>query len=91
MQIFATLTKVPETMFRSRQNDLVLEGYCLVIASSITPHALTAAPSTATAMPQWRSIIEQSLRSRTVSVQEAAARAMGRASQLKECSADVKR
>ncbi|KZV83442.1 ARM repeat-containing protein [Exidia glandulosa HHB12029] len=91
-EIFRTLSKVPENMFRSRQNDLVLEGYCLVIASSITPGALSAsATAKDAAMPQWRSVIEQSLRSRTESVQEAAARAMSRASQLKECSADVKR
>ncbi|EJD50758.1 ARM repeat-containing protein [Auricularia subglabra TFB-10046 SS5] len=90
-EIFSTLSRVPDHMFRSRQSDLVLEGYCLVISKSINAPALSSTPDKSRAMPQWRSVIEQTLRSRSPSVQESAALAMRRVSQLKECSADVKR
>ncbi|KAH7098995.1 ARM repeat-containing protein [Auriculariales sp. MPI-PUGE-AT-0066] len=88
-KIFSALHEVPTNMLRARLSDLVLEGYCLVISTSVSVEALSSSSTEGgSAMPAWRSAIEQALRSRTDSVQSAAAQAMRRVSQLKNCSAD---
>ncbi|KAH7061742.1 hypothetical protein BKA62DRAFT_779933 [Auriculariales sp. MPI-PUGE-AT-0066] len=77
--IFSALHEVPTNMLRARLSDLVLEGYCLVISTSVSVEALSSSSTEGgSAMPAWRSAIEQALRSRTDSVQSAAAQAMRR-------------
>ena len=90
-QIFKALDVVSPNMLRARLADLVLEGYCLVLSHCISAEALELSSAAGAAMSPWRSVVEQSLRSRTDSVQAAAAQAMHSISQLRDCNADVKR
>ena len=75
-------------MIQSARQELIAEAACQFIAAAIslpeTQHAQSA-------VPHWRQVVDSGLKSKSTSVQEAAAAALAAVSRLVDCSAVVDR
>ncbi|KAI0657425.1 TBCD protein [Cubamyces menziesii] len=87
-KVFAYLSLVPLSMIQSARQELIAEAACQFIAAAIslpeTQHAQSA-------VPHWRQVVDSGLKSKSTSVQEAAAAALAAVSRLVDCSAVVDR
>ncbi|TFK86795.1 ARM repeat-containing protein [Polyporus arcularius HHB13444] len=87
-KVFAALSNVPLTMIQSSRHDLVAAAACRLIASGVSLAEIQHSQTTA---PQWRQVVDSGLKSKSVTVQEAAADALAAVSRLVDCSAVVQR
>jgi len=85
-QIFTFIAVVPHGVILAPRNGLVFAATCDLIASSLTREEIEVS-----SVPGWRNIVDQALRHRSSSVQEAAAAAMATISSLTDCSSEVHR
>ncbi|CAG7853286.1 Tubulin-specific chaperone D AltName: Full=Beta-tubulin cofactor D; Short=tfcD; AltName: Full=SSD-1; AltName: Full=Tubulin-folding cofactor D [Serendipita indica DSM 11827] len=75
VQIFELVDKLTDATINGYGNDLLLEGACMLIASSVSPEGLKSRPDVASsAPPRWKIILDISLRHRNDVVQEAGAK-----------------
>lgn len=88
-QIFAFIAIVSQDAVMAPRNGLILAAACDLIASSLTLQEVELQEKTS--VPHWKRIVDQGLRHRTSSVQQAAASAMAATSSLIDCSLDVHR
>ncbi|KAG0693184.1 ARM repeat-containing protein [Suillus ampliporus] len=88
-KIFAFIAIVPQDVVLAPRNGLVLAAACDLIASSLTLQEVELQEKSS--VPHWRRIVDQGLRYRSSSVQQAAAAAMATTSSLIDCSPDVHR
>jgi hypothetical protein len=88
-QIFALIAIVSQDAVMAPRNGLVLAAVCDLIASSLTLQEVELQEKSS--VPHWKTIVDQGLRHRTSSVQQAAAAAMATTSSLIDCSLDVHR
>lgn len=78
---------MPPTLLGKYHNELILQASCQVVANSASAAGLEA-----TGTPiKWRDIIIRSMKHKGDLVRESAASAMAAASELIDCSGDVKR
>ncbi|KLO11459.1 TBCD protein [Schizopora paradoxa] len=89
-QIFRYILEVPQSMLFVSRNHLVLEATCVLIASSLSKADLNPLTDNRTGN-SWRAILDKGLTHRESRVQEAAALATLRLSELEDCSALVDR
>ncbi|KAI9058356.1 TBCD protein [Trametes sanguinea] len=87
-KVFGYLSTVPLATIQSPRQELVAEAACQFIAAAISLPETQHAQST---VPHWRQVVDSGLKSRRVSVQEAAASALAAVSRLVDCSAVVDR
>ncbi|KAG1751240.1 TBCD protein [Suillus lakei] len=85
-KIFALIAMVPQDAVMAPRNDLVLAAACDLIASSLTLQEVELQEKSS--VPHWKRIVDQGLRHRSPSVQQAAAAAMATTSSLIDCSPD---
>ena len=88
MQIFGYLSKLSTSIVQAYRNELVTAAACELIANSATAAALQSQDKSG---PLWRNIIDFSLKSSSIVVQEAVAHAMAAISKLINCSSYVER
>ncbi|KAG2129100.1 TBCD protein [Suillus clintonianus] len=88
-KIFAHIAIVPQDVVLAPRNALVLAAACDLIASSLTLQEVELQEKSS--VPHWKKIVDQGLRHRSSSVQQAAATAMATTSSLIDCSSDVHR
>lgn len=88
-KIFALIAIVSQDAVMAPRNGLVLAAVCDLIASSLTLQEVELQEKSS--VPHWKTIVDQGLRHRTSSVQQAAAAAMATTSSLIDCSLDVHR
>lgn len=88
MQVFTYLVQVPTDIIESPRHDLVTTTACNLIANGISALDMNFDD---TSVPHWRKIVNIGLKSKNMSVQEAAAGAMAAVSELVDCSAVVDR
>jgi hypothetical protein len=88
-QVFSFLIDVPLDVIRSPRNDLVTTAACQLIASSVTLKEISLEGQSS--VPHWRTIIDQALKHRKSTVQEAASSALAGVSKLVDCSAVIQR
>ena len=86
--MFAYLVQVPANIIESPRHDLVTAAACNLIAKGISSAEIN---SEGTSVPHWRKVVDVGLKSKNMSVQEAAAGAMAAVSKLVDCSAVVDR
>ncbi|EGO23938.1 hypothetical protein SERLADRAFT_450239 [Serpula lacrymans var. lacrymans S7.9] len=79
-QIFKYITKIPQGVILAPRNELVLAATCHLIATTITLPEIELKDDSA--VPYWRKIVDQGLRHRNDTVQEAAAASMAAISSL---------
>ena len=89
MQIYANLSRVQDKMLFGHSYDIVTAAALHLIAKTLTPTQIMLTSDSQA--PRWKKIIEFGLKHRNPNVQEAAAKAMGKVSQLQDCTQDVKR
>ncbi len=90
VKIFGYIAEVPQSMLFVSRSHLVLQATCVLISSSLSKSEL--GPSTDNdARNSWRAIIDAGLKHRDSRVQEAAALATLRLSELEDCSSLVDR
>ena len=85
-KVFTYLSRVSLPIIQSYRNELVTAAACEVIANSITLENAQATGKT-----HWREIVDFALKSSSVVIQEAVARAMASISKLVDCSLYVQR
>ncbi|KAG1906602.1 tubulin folding cofactor D C terminal-domain-containing protein [Suillus fuscotomentosus] len=85
-KIFAFIAIVSKDVVMSPRNGLVLAAACDLIASSLTLQEVELQEKSS--VPHWKRIIDQGLRHRSSSVQQAAAAAIAATSSLIDCSPD---
>lgn len=73
---------------QSSRHELVTAAACQLIASSIS---VEETESTQSSISHWRVIVDLGLKSRSATVQDAAATALAAVSKLVDCSAIVQR
>ncbi|TDL17863.1 ARM repeat-containing protein [Rickenella mellea] len=88
-QAFTYLALIPSTTILSPRNVLITEAACKLIAESISPKEIEL--NEASSVPHWKTIIDEGLKSRNTTVQEAAATALASTSRLVDCSQVVQR
>ncbi|PAV17192.1 TBCD [Pyrrhoderma noxium] len=72
---FALLNVVPPSMSSSQRNHLITEAMCCLIANALSPLESSSLDQSSQT-PYWKKVIDQGLRHKNSSVQEAAAQAM---------------
>ncbi|KAI0732028.1 TBCD protein [Fomitopsis betulina] len=87
-KVFTYLVQVPTDIIESPRHDLVTTTACNLIANGISALDMNFDD---TSVPHWRKIVNIGLKSKNMSVQEAAAGAMAAVSKLVDCSAVVDR
>ncbi|OCH86383.1 TBCD protein [Obba rivulosa] len=87
-KVFSYLNDVPLDTILSPRHELITSAACILIANAITSEETHNDQS---AVPHWRRIVDAGLKSRSTTVQEAAAAAMATVSKLVDCSAVVNR
>ncbi|KAI0354961.1 TBCD protein [Trametes cingulata] len=87
-KVFAFLSTVPLKTIQSPRQELIAEAACRFIAAGISYPETQHAQST---VPYWRQVVDSGLKSRSDTVQEAAAAALAAVSRLVDCSAVVDR
>ncbi|KAG1772386.1 TBCD protein [Suillus occidentalis] len=85
-KIFAFIAIVSQNAVMAPRNGLILAAACDLIASSLTLQEVELQEKTS--VPHWKRIVDQGLRHRSSSVQQAAAAAMATTSSLIDCSLD---
>ena len=85
--MFKNLVELPPSTFSHYRNDLIIEASCTIIANGLSTEALKLAG----APTAWRDLVTAGMKSRDVTVQDAASAAMRTATQLLGCADDVKR
>lgn len=88
-EIFALITRTPESLVIAPRNEQVLGAICSLIAASITREEVELQDRSS--VPNWRKLVDHGLRHRSSDVQEAAAAAMASVSSLTDSSSAVKR
>ncbi|CAL1713099.1 unnamed protein product [Somion occarium] len=88
-QIFSYISRVPSNIVQSPRHELVTAAACQLIANSVSVSELKARQTAS--VPEWRKITDFALKSRSPTVQEAAADAMAALSKLIDCSPVVQR
>jgi hypothetical protein len=89
LQTFRYLGRIPQDILQSSRNELVASAACQLIANSISLAEIQLDQNSS--VPHWRKIVNDGLKHRAPSVQEAAAEAMAAVSKLTDCSLIVKR
>ena len=89
-KIFGFVGHVPKNIILAPRNEQVLSATCSLIAFSITQQETHQAWDQSL-VPNWCHIVDQGLRHRGSSAQEAAASAMASMSSLMDCSTLVQR
>ncbi|KAH9922790.1 ARM repeat-containing protein [Epithele typhae] len=87
-KLFSALSNVPLTLIKSVRQDLVAAAACQLIAAAIST---SETQHNHTSVPFWRQVVDTGLRSKTQTVQEAAAVALAAVSHLVNCSAVLER
>ncbi|KAG1885037.1 TBCD protein [Suillus subluteus] len=85
-KIFAFIAIVSQDAVMAPRNGLVLGAACDLIASSLTLQEVELQEKSS--VPHWKRVVDQGLRHRSSSVQQAAAAAMATRSSLIDCSRD---
>ncbi|KAG2361705.1 TBCD protein [Suillus spraguei] len=85
-KIFAFIAIVSQDAVMASRNGLVLAAACDLIASSLTLQEVELQEKSS--VPHWKRIVDQGLRHKSSSVQQAAASAMATTSSLTDCSPD---
>ncbi|KAL1950308.1 hypothetical protein VTO73DRAFT_5432 [Trametes versicolor] len=86
--VFAYLSTVPLATIQSARQEDITEAACRFIAAGISLPETQHAQSS---VPHWRRVVDSGLRSKSATVQEAAAAALAAVSRLVDCSAVVDR
>ena len=84
------LNIVPPSMSSSQRNHLITEAMCCLIANALSALESSSLDQSSQT-PYWKKVIDQGLRHKNSSVQEAAAQAMLSLSKLKDCTHEVER
>ncbi|KAI0670789.1 TBCD protein [Trametes maxima] len=87
-KVFSSLSTVPLSTIQSPRQELIAEAACRFIAASISLPETQQAHST---VAHWRQVVDSGLKSKSITVQEAAAAALAAVSRLVDCSAVVHR
>ncbi|KZO96931.1 TBCD protein [Calocera viscosa TUFC12733] len=87
LQVFRSMSKIPLRKLQSFRGEPLLATVCAVLGASASPAALNRGSNG----PPWQEILELGMKSRDESVQDAAADAWSRISDILDCEKHVQR